>query len=323
MDRAIFFEAATIPYEQLFTIGEYEVLESETNTHLNPSSSHSYEFLNKDIHFTRIMSHDERVEVRSFKSIRPYISIVCSFKGKYIFSNRSTAQSFADIRSNQGGIVYVNNHVTDTYWAAQAGAEMFIINVTIDYFKRFIPQDHPLFDMLHSCLEENTPVLLGERVLDISPKMKTLLYDIFQCDYTGHYKTLFLKSKFIELLLLQFQEYETEVYKQSPVVDQVNLAKMQEAKEIIDTNLERPCSLVDLALKVGTNECYLKKHFKQAFGITVFGYLHQQRMEQSKQLLFNNDVKIAEVAKRSGYKHASHFSTAFKKYFGYLPNQVR
>jgi len=33
--------------------------------------------------------------------------------------------------------------------------------------------------------------------------------------------------------------------------------------------------------------------------------------------------KIAEVAKMMGYKRASHFTQAFKKYFGYLPNSIR
>jgi AraC-like DNA-binding protein len=46
-------------------------------------------------------------------------------------------------------------------------------------------------------------------------------------------------------------------------------------------------------------------------------------MNRSKELLINEDMKIAEVAKLSGYKHASHFTTAFKKYFGYLPHQIK
>jgi AraC-like DNA-binding protein len=46
-------------------------------------------------------------------------------------------------------------------------------------------------------------------------------------------------------------------------------------------------------------------------------------MERSKKMLLNDKIKIAEVAEKLGYSHATHFTSAFKKYFGYLPNKLR
>jgi len=46
-------------------------------------------------------------------------------------------------------------------------------------------------------------------------------------------------------------------------------------------------------------------------------------MEYAKSLLVENDLSIAEIADKTGYKHATHFTTAFKKYFGFLPNKIK
>ena len=74
---------------------------------------------------------------------------------------------------------------------------------------------------------------------------------------------------------------------------------------------------------VGTNEYDLKRDFKVVFGNTVYGYLKQYRMEQAKSMLIENDATVAEISLKVGYKHATHFTSAFKKHYGYLPNKLR
>ncbi|WP_346237630.1 helix-turn-helix transcriptional regulator [Niabella insulamsoli] len=317
-------ETTTILYNQLFEVKEHEVFESHTNELFHSPDFDFYELSIKDLHFSHISNNAPQKSFHALQSKKAYISFVCSLKGRQIFVNRNAGKVFANIHNNQSGLLLINNQIFDHCWEAQNGAELYIINMTIAYFTRFLPAHHPLFELLESSIKENAPVLLGERVIEITPKMKSLLLDILLCEYNDNYKALYLKSRFIELLMLQLREYEINLEENVPdAINDANLRKMHEAREFIDANLEQPCSLVDLALQVGTNECYLKKHFKQAFGNTVYGYLHQQRMERSKEILMRENKKISEVAKLSGYKHTSHFSSAFKKYFGYLPNKIK
>lgn len=49
----------------------------------------------------------------------------------------------------------------------------------------------------------------------------------------------------------------------------------------------------------------------------------EQPLSLSYHMLLEGNHKIADVAITSGYKHATHFSSAFKKYFGYLPNKIK
>jgi AraC-like DNA-binding protein len=56
--------------------------------------------------------------------------------------------------------------------------------------------------------------------------------------------------------------------------------------------------------------------FQVQFGITVFGYLTNQRMEQAHHLLHNRELTVAEVANIVGYSHLGHFAAAFKRKYG-------
>lgn len=73
-----------------------------------------------------------------------------------------------------------------------------------------------------------------------------------------------------------------------------------------------------LARQVGLNDFKLKLGFRQVFGTTVFGYLHEHRMEQAQLLLQERRMNVEEVARTVGYANRSSFA-AFRKKFGINP----
>jgi len=74
----------------------------------------------------------------------------------------------------------------------------------------------------------------------------------------------------------------------------------------------------------GSDEFKLKRNFKPAFGTTVNAYLNQHKMTAAKNMLIEQDLTIAEVSEKMGYRYATHFSSAFKKkYFDFLPNKIK
>jgi AraC-like DNA-binding protein len=46
-------------------------------------------------------------------------------------------------------------------------------------------------------------------------------------------------------------------------------------------------------------------------------------MKASKDELCQPGSSVNEVAQRMGYKHPTHFTAAFKKYYGILPTKLR
>ena len=88
--------------------------------------------------------------------------------------------------------------------------------------------------------------------------------------------------------------------------------KMHDAKDLILSHYQDMPSLHDLAVQVGTNECTLKKAFKQEFGTTVFQYLFDYRMDLAIRYLLDTSLPIAEVGARLGLRLSQPFLHGFQ-----------
>lgn len=134
---------------------------------------------------------------------------------------------------------------------------------------------------------------------------------------------IFLAAKMLELLYISLNQLNApQTAKPIQPVKSNDLEKLEMARQIIRDNLKEPYSLLGIAHKVGLNDFKLKKGFRDVFGTTVFGHLLDVRMEKARAMLATGDHKISEVAHEVGYKNPHHFSSAFKKKYGYLPSKL-
>lgn len=154
-----------------------------------------------------------------------------------------------------------------------------------------------------------------------TPEMQMVLQQILNCPFQGLMKRLYLEAKAIELITLQFSQFiETKSYSDSkPSLKIDDIDRIHQAKEFIIHNFKNPPSLLELSRQVKLNDFKLKQGFRQVFGTTVFGYLHDYRMQQAYMLLTKEKMKVKEAAQAVGYASSSSFNSAFKKKFGVNP----
>jgi AraC-like DNA-binding protein len=74
---------------------------------------------------------------------------------------------------------------------------------------------------------------------------------------------------------------------------------------------------------VQLNNRKLKQGFRQVFDNTVFGYLHDYRLEKACQLLIEDRMNIAEVSYAVGFANRGYFAAAFRKKFGINPSDYQ
>ena len=149
------------------------------------------------------------------------------------------------------------------------------------------------------------------------------LFDLIQCKLIGIERSLYLESIIIYLLYqvqknnLIFQlNCDTCSFLNKPVEKE----KIQKAKEFILNNLDKNITIPQIAIFVGTNQCYLKKGFKEIFNQTIFEFLQENRMEKAKHLLSNSNKSIIDICYEVGYSSVSSFSQSYKNYFGISPS---
>ncbi|MEA5516663.1 AraC family transcriptional regulator [Nodularia sp. UHCC 0506] len=158
-----------------------------------------------------------------------------------------------------------------------------------------------------------------------NPAMEIALHQIINCPYKDLTKKLYLESKTLELISLKLAELtdsktESKIYKKLRADE---IERIYFARDVLISNLENPPSLLSLAQAVGLNEHKLKLGFRQVFGTTAFGYLHQYKMERSRFLLESGLMNVTEVASAVGYSNFSHFTAAFKRKFGIKPSALK
>ena len=95
------------------------------------------------------------------------------------------------------------------------------------------------------------------------------------------------------------------------------------ARNLIEKHLEWHYTIPEIAKQVGINELKLKKGFKQVFGMALFEFLTNSRMEKARTLLTEKRKPLKQIARLTGYKHTSNFITAFTKKYNQSPTDFR
>ena len=152
-----------------------------------------------------------------------------------------------------------------------------------------------------------------------SQEILEILYRILQCPYQGTLRHLYLEGKCLELMALYFAEVTDSPSIQNISPQRGDVDRLHQAKRILLQQMDSPPSLVTLAKKVGLSERKLQQGFQRLFGTTVFGVLHDYRMERARQLIEANQMTIGAIANTVGISHRGYFATAFKRKFGRTP----
>jgi len=95
------------------------------------------------------------------------------------------------------------------------------------------------------------------------------------------------------------------------------------AKEYIQDHQTENLRLGHVARACNTSTFYFCKMFKKITGINFTDYLSRVRIEKSKNLLLNPNLRVSEIAYEVGFQSLTHFNRVFKKILGQSPTEYR
>lgn len=243
-------------------------------------------------------------------------------KGKASFMKNESGEECAHIGQQQHNLCCIHP-ASVRMVKSSTEDEVICIKLSSTFLDRYL-SNYPAWKQFKAGSTTESPSMFTNPNMHITPEISAILYRISQASNSHVFDQLLLESKTIELLALQIAQSEQLRNASRPFcLRKEEMDKMVAAKDILINTPGKPMSLRSLAHQVGTNEFNLKRDFKIAFGCTVYNYLTQHKMEQARTMLEEEEMSIADIASRMGYKYATHFSSAFKKYFGYLPSTIR
>lgn len=156
-----------------------------------------------------------------------------------------------------------------------------------------------------------------------TPLIANNIQNLMLPTYLGNNSESFMEEQFLNSLSLMTASKNINDVKWNKVLTNEFRSKMYDALYLLQRDFRKPVSLRQLAIAVGTNECYLKAGFRHEFHQSIFAYLFEYRMQMAIRYLRETQKSIEQISMLVGYEYAAHFITAFKRRFRITPLEFR
>ena len=99
--------------------------------------------------------------------------------------------------------------------------------------------------------------------------------------------------------------------------------KLVSAVELMDANIKEPIGQVELAAYVNLSSRQLQRLFQKYLLCSPSRYYLQLRLARARELLQQTSMSLVEIASHTGFVSSSHFSRAYKDFYGHSPKVER
>lgn len=153
---------------------------------------------------------------------------------------------------------------------------------------------------------------------NIKPHYKKAAFDVLISKYNQSTASDILKEEYIYSIMINSIK-ALIAFDKEPIFSETTQI-VETAKEYILSHYNEPISLSIVADYVGVNNCYLSDLIHKKLGEPYSKYITRIRMEQAANILHNNpNIKIYNLAEKTGFVSTKHFISVFKKFYGRTP----
>ncbi|MCG8550973.1 MAG: AraC family transcriptional regulator [Desulfobacterales bacterium] len=155
----------------------------------------------------------------------------------------------------------------------------------------------------------------------MTPAMAAAIHQIRHCPFGGNSAMLFLESRILELIARQIQLLAPDRPEQAPAaISPEDRMGVERARAMLMADICNPPGLAELAKEAGLSHPKLNQCFRKVYGMTLFEYLKEVRLNRARAILEDHQKSVTETAYTVGYASISHFSRAFRDRFGIRPS---
>ena len=186
--------------------------------------------------------------------------------------------------------------------------------------------------------------------VDVAPRFVTITFDVQGDGLSALLNRKFTASRHVvELLRQMLREHERlDSYSHDMIISQLNMlllellreasqpsnVKLQtsnaihseneiirKAQQYISTHIREKLSVPLVARQVDVSTSYLTALFHKNLQISPGEYIRRIKLQESKQMIRENDLNFTEIAAALQYSTVHHFSRQFKEKFGITPTE--
>jgi len=218
-------------------------------------------------------------------------------------------------------VAYLTSSLFDWYYHGTKGTFFKGINILIpkEWLGKLMGIE--LFDDILPAY-----LALKSRSFNMEPLDKVyyeLMNEVMQEDHDSPLPNLYIHNR-VQLLM---ERFFTRIHSRVSLADVQSNIKHDDIytvlkiEKLLTGNFsDKPRSIEELSRKATMSSTKLKKIFKSVFGLPIYEYYQQKRMQRAGELLATGKYSLKQVAEKIGYSNINNFSTAFKKHMKQDPS---
>ncbi|HEV7178365.1 MAG TPA: AraC family transcriptional regulator [Candidatus Baltobacteraceae bacterium] len=98
---------------------------------------------------------------------------------------------------------------------------------------------------------------------------------------------------------------------------------IRDVRERVEAEYASPPALEEIARAVNHDVTYVAAAFKHHYGKSIGAFVRELRVWHARKLVSDPEIRLADVAQRSGFADQSHFARLFKRQFSVSPGEYR
>jgi AraC-like DNA-binding protein len=148
---------------------------------------------------------------------------------------------------------------------------------------------------------------------------------LIQCRRAGPLRRLYVEAKAMELFCLILDRYQGQTPGASTPfrITARDRRQLAQVRDLLSERFVDPPSIHALSRQFGLNRNKLCGGFQGLYGVSVYDFCRNLRLEKGRQLLLHSESSIAQIAVAVGFASASAFSVSFHRQFGHAPSHYR
>ncbi|MFT3846949.1 MAG: AraC family transcriptional regulator [Lacibacter sp.] len=218
-------------------------------------------------------------------------------------------------------VAYLTSSLFDWYYHGTKGTTFKAVDILLS--KEWLGKlmGVQLFDDILPAYVE-----LKSRSFNMEPLDKVyyeLMNEIMQEEPDTALPLLYIQNR-VQLLL---ERFFTHIHSRVSLADVHSVIKQEDIytvlrieKLLTENFSDKPKSIEELSRKATMSSTKLKKLFKSVFGMPIYEYYQQKRMQRAGELLSTGKYSVKQVSEIIGYSNISNFNTAFKKHMKQEPS---
>ncbi|MFN4286391.1 MAG: helix-turn-helix domain-containing protein [Lacibacter sp.] len=246
-----------------------------------------------------------------------------SIPGKMLISVQGEEQ---EKQRQRFSVAYLTSSLFGWEYLADAGTEIRAVNVlmTKEWLGKFLGLE--MYQQILPAYIALKSKSLNMEPLD--PYYLELIEEIMQEKPETPFPALYMVNRIQLLMERFFNHIHTRVSMvdiQAHFKNEDVQAVLAMEKEMVSDFSAKPPAIEVLSRKAAMSTTKFKNLFKSVFGIPVYEYYQQKRMQKACELLASGKYSVKETGLLVGYQNVSNFSAAFKKHFkkppqDFIPN---